>query len=218
MWRERIQRKSFPSSNEWGIPDLPYIPISASIPDEIVVYGERLKEPGSLGIHFFTYDFHFNTVWTQPKKGLKVILKYKCAFTPDFSLYSTTPRAEQIWNTYRNRWVGAYWASQGAVVIPTVGWSDEQSYTYVFCGIPKNSVVAISTVGIQRSSKARSTFESGFTAMLDALHPNRILCYGKSLPHMETMNNIFYYPQYWEQKQPKADEDLPFEPTDIINF
>jgi hypothetical protein len=219
MWQNRIERTTFPSDNEWGIPWLPFIPSSTPMPSEIIVYPQKTrKDTSSLGLHFFTHDFRFNTVWNQAKKGLKVVEKYLCTFTPDFSLFGSTPRAEQLMNTYRNRWCGAYWASHGVTVIPTIGWSDEKSFDYAFLGVPRNSVVAISTVGIHRSREGRSTFESGFNAMLEALEPNRILCYGKALEHMEQHNNISYYPDYWELKNGKSDQNLPFETRDTIDF
>ncbi len=37
----------------------------------------------------------------------------------------------QLYNVFRNRWCGAYWASQGLRVVPTVNWGDET--TFDFC-------------------------------------------------------------------------------------
>lgn len=51
----------------------------------------------------------------------------------------------QLYNTFRNRWCGAYFASEGMRVIPTVSWGDERSFAFCFEGIPKGSTVAVST-------------------------------------------------------------------------
>ena len=61
--------------------------------------------------HFFLHDYQFERVWNQPKKYINKLLHYKAVLTPDFSLFTDYPVAVQIWNTYRNRWLGAYWQS-----------------------------------------------------------------------------------------------------------
>ena len=48
----------------------------------------------------------------------------------------------QLYNVFRNRWCGAYWASKGLRVIPTVNWGDESSFDFCFEGIEKGSVVS----------------------------------------------------------------------------
>lgn len=54
-------------------------------------------------------------------------------------------KALQLYNTFRNRWCGAYLASKDIQVIPTVNWGDENTFEFCFDGIPKGSIVAVST-------------------------------------------------------------------------
>lgn len=85
-------------------------------------------------LHFFLDDYQFERVWNSLTKNREIISRYKGALSPDFSLYTDFPLALQIYNTYRNRFCGAYWQDQGIKVIPTVGWSDSRSFDFCFYG------------------------------------------------------------------------------------
>ena len=45
----------------------------------------------------------------------------------------------QIYNVFCNRWCGAYWASKGIRVIPSVNWGDENTFDFCLEGIEKGS-------------------------------------------------------------------------------
>lgn len=77
-----------------------------------------------------------------------------------------------------NRAVGFYLQKNGVNIIPNVRWSDKSSFEYCFLGIPKNSVVSISTHGCIRSKKQRETFKVGLDAMLEELKPVKVLVHG----------------------------------------
>ena len=51
----------------------------------------------------------------------------------------------QRYNTFRNRWVGAYLTNKGIRVIPTISWGLENTFDFCFNGIEKGSTVAVST-------------------------------------------------------------------------
>lgn len=133
-------------------------------------------------VHFFTADFLFERVWYHPKANLEVLKQFKAVCSPDFSQYTDMPRAMQIWNHYRKMWLGAWWQSQGLTVIPTVTWSDEASLEYCFDGMPRNSLVVVSSVGCEKSAEARVNFKFRYDAMMDVLKPKQIIFYGNK-PH-----------------------------------
>jgi hypothetical protein len=164
------------------------------------------KEFGKRSItHFFIYDYQFERVWKRPDLYVKPLKKTAFVLSPDFSLYSNLPLAQQIWNTYRNRAVGKYWESQGLWVIPSVSWSDERSFSFCFAGIPKNSVIAISSVGV----KDFDMFERGLAEMINRLSPKTILCYGTDyLVNFPKTYYFFSYIQFIRQisKQKKQQE------------
>ncbi len=67
-------------------------------------------------IHFFTYDWHFDNVYTNPQNALEKLQQYYAVLTPDFSMYFDMPLALQIYSIFKNRWCGAYWQGQGLKV------------------------------------------------------------------------------------------------------
>ena len=130
--------------------------------------------------------------------------KYAGVLSPDFSMYTTFPEAYQIWQVYRNRWCTCYWQSKGIKVIPTVSWSDESSYKYTFLGIPKNSVVAIGTVGVLNDPIAKKLFLQGFKEMLKQLEPKEILIYGNRLTELNEYKNIRWFEPYMNKFKKKV--------------
>lgn len=98
--------------------------------------------------------------------------------TPDFSLYTDFPKAIQIYNHYRKHWIGAFLQSWGISVIPTIAWSDKESFKWCFDGTPKDSIVAVSSVGTQKAKDTKKMFLQGWEAMIENLHPKKIIFYG----------------------------------------
>lgn len=73
-------------------------------------------------------------------------------------------------------------------VIPTISWSDTESFEWCFDGEPVNSVVAISSVGTQKNKVAKKLFLQGYKEMERRLSPETIIFYG-NIPE-ECMGNI----------------------------
>lgn len=66
-------------------------------------------------------------------------------------------------------------------VINNVRWGTPETYYYCFDGIPKNSIVAIGTVGgSPRKLIDRSRFENGLDRMVEILSPHTIIVYGSA--------------------------------------
>jgi hypothetical protein len=191
----------FQGDDELGIPMLAHTPL-ARTPRWLVPYRTRIRSqepPDDGGVHFFTDDYRFETVWNRPRKALAALKPYRTLLTPDFSLYRDWPRALQIWNVYRNRWCGAFWQAQGFTVIPTVSWSTADSFDFCFLGVPQHSVVAVATVGVrlERPWEYR-LFLDGFEAMVQRLQPSRVLCYGRAPEACRQLVEIVTYPTRWE--------------------
>ena len=133
------------------------------------------------GIHFYLDDYQFERVWTRPTRYIKLLRKYACVLSPDFSLYTDMPLAMQIWNTYRSRLLGQYWQDNGINVIPTVSWSDERSYSFCFDGVPRRSVISVSTRGCVRQEEPRKLWQAGMAEAVRRLEPTKILIYGSKI-------------------------------------
>lgn len=171
-----------------GIMEIPIL----SKPKEIII--PRAVIPFSMAnrsadhsefVHFYEHDKRFSDVLTTTKEQLPVLQEFAGVISPDCSLYRDMPLCLQIANTYMNRAVGYYLQSQGLYVIPNVRWGDERTYTTVelpekiaFLGVPRNSIVSISTYGCIKSAENKHYFREGLTAMLDELSPQVVLVYG----------------------------------------
>lgn len=195
-WRDiikimNIEKGFFKSTNKYGIPDIKKDEFEVK---ELIPYRVDSNRNGTA--HFFLDDYRFERCWRNPDSQIEELKKYDGVLSPDFSMYTNYPQAMQIWQVYRNRWCACYWQSLGIKVIPTISWSDEQSFKYCFLGVQKGSTVAIGTVGILNDEYAKTLFMNGFKEMLKQLEPKEILIYGNKLSELEGYKNIRWFDPY----------------------
>lgn len=71
----------------------------------------------------------------------------------------------QMWNKYRNHLLAWYWQNMCWLdVVPNVMFSDEDSWQWVFDGMPQNSTICISNVSVMQNKEwTRSEPQSGNT-------------------------------------------------------
>ena len=139
----------------------------------------------SKGVHFFIDDKRFDGIYDNPERSLEKLSQYRFLISIDYSLFQEMPRALQIFNIFRSRWVAAYWQSRGLVVIPCISWSDALSYDFCFSGIEKESIVAIGMIGCKGNKQA---FLRGYNKMQEVLNPKAIIVFGD--PFEEMKGNI----------------------------
>lgn len=138
-------------------------------------------------VHFFLYDYRFERVWKNPESDIEKLSRYRAVLSPDFSMYLEMAPVMQLYNVFRNRWCGAYWASKGIRVVPTVNWGDESTFDFCFEGIERGSVVAISTYMASEHGNHRDQkewFLAGYNEMLRQIEPEKIICYNTPFPEM----------------------------------
>ena len=183
-----LKKGLFTSDNQYGIPTITKQDINIT---KFIPFGKKDRNGTA---HFFLDDYVFERVWNKPKKYLNILKDYKSVCSPDFSLYTDYPIAVQIWNTYRNRWLGRYWQINGIQVIPTVGWSTPESYDFCFLGIEPRSTVAISSIGILKNPEAIELFIMGFEEMKEQIKPDQIHFYGDPVPDCDY--DFIYYESF----------------------
>ena len=88
------------------------------------------------------------------------------------------PLPMMMWNVYRSRLLGQMMQQLGLTVIPTVSWADERSFEFCFDGLPLNSTLSISTIGVKKNDKANQMWQRGVLKMITKLHPKQLLVYG----------------------------------------
>lgn len=124
---------------------------------------------------------------------IEKLSRYRAVLSPDFSMYLEMAPVMQLYNVFRNRWCGAYWASKGIRVVPTVNWGDESTFDFCFEGIEKGSVVAVSTyMASEHDNRCdqKEWFMTGYNELLRRIEPERIICYNTPFPEMQ--GNIIY--------------------------
>ena len=175
---ENLQYGFFDNVGKYNIPIIKPVYID-NLPELISFnYAKSTKDKADKGIHFFVDDYQFLRLWKNPSQYINLLKQFRVVFTPDFSLYTDFPVAMQIYNHYRKHWLGAYWQSQGITVVPTIGWSDSQSYDWCFDGEPVGGTVAVSSVGTQNNKHAKQLFIDGYNQMIQRLNPQTIIFYG----------------------------------------
>jgi len=161
---------------------MPTIKNDGFIPDRLIGfnYAKTSKEKQT-GIHFYLDDYQFERIWNNPEKYTDILFEYDCILSPDFSLYLNMPMPMKIWNVYRSRHIGAYYQSKGIRVIPTVSWAEPATFEFCFLGIPKNSIVSVSTIGVKEDEAKLNIWKDGMEEMLDRIDPAAILLYGEKI-------------------------------------
>ena len=178
--------------------DVPFCPTTtAEIPKSVITYSEaktiykKELRKGNRSFHsdsfvcFYEDDVKFDGIfgiWFRSSQAYKVLSHFQGIFTPDFSTYADFPLPLKLWNTYRMRAFG-YWYGVicGGQVINNVRWGTAETYWYCFDGIPKNSIIAVGTVGGNpRKLTDRERFEDGLKELVKVLSPRVIIVYGSA--------------------------------------
>ena len=145
-----------------------------------------------VALHFFIDDYQFDRLWNHPERYVDLFKKYEYICSPDYSLYLDFPKALQIYNTYKKQFLGAYYQSFGIKVVPTVSWSDEESYSWCFDGIEKGSCVACSSVGCMKNYEAKTLFIKGFEKMIEVIDPIQILMVGELPEELSKYSDVCF--------------------------
>lgn len=163
---------------------MPIIENDNFIPKDLIGFNyAKSNENKNCGIHFYVDDYQFERVWNYPEKYIEVLKQYECILSPDFSLYLDMPMPMKIWNIYRSRLVGQYFQTRGIKVIPTISWAEKETFSFCFLGIPKGSIVSISTIGVKQDPNALQIWRDGVDEMIKQIEPKAILIYGGKLDY-----------------------------------
>ncbi len=175
-----------------GIPDVLRVPLPHPLPGAFIDWPHRRSFPDGTGLHFFVDDYQFERVWNHPHWYVNEFKKrHPLLFGIDFSIFHDTPRCMQVWQTYRTRHLCRWYQEQGVAMIPTVSWGDANSFEFVFLGIPKGSVIALSTVGRKSAGEG---WDEGYKSTIDAIDPELVFIVGPRLgDDLERLAQVHYY-------------------------
>ena len=190
---QQLLRNQFPGKGKWKIPVIPKAEFSEEEFRDLLLIGfdkTKLEDDKHLDriVHFFLYDYKFERVWKQPDTDIEKLFRYRAVLSPDFSMYLEMAPVMQLYNAFRNRWCGAYWASKGMRVIPTINWGDESTFDFCFEGVERGSIVAVSTYMASAHGNRedqKKWFMVGYNEMLHRIEPEKIICYNTPFPEMQ---------------------------------
>jgi len=151
---------------------------------------KTVKDPTNRWYHFYEDDYQFERIWNRPAQYISLLKKFEGGISTDFSMYLDMPKGQQIWNCYRNRVMAYYMQREGLVVVPNVGWSDEESLNWAFDGIPENSVLSVTTQGCMgRDYYSKQSLLNGLHELARQKHPEKLIVYGR-------------FPEVWLERFP----------------
>ena len=190
---QTMLRNQFPGGGKLKIPIIPKFEPRPDDFSNLLLIGFDKTHIGDTEhidrmVHFFLYDYRFERVWKSPDDDIERLSRYRAVLSPDFSMYLEMAPVMQLYNVFRNRWCGAYWASKGIRVIPSVNWGDESTFDFCFEGIEKGSVVAVSTYMASEHDNRQDQkewFMAGYNEMLRRIEPEKIICYNTPFPEMQ---------------------------------
>ena len=187
---------------------MPVIENDDFIPDDLIGFNyAKSSENKKCGIHFYVDDYQFERVWNYPEKYVDVLEQYECMLSPDFSLYLDMPMPMKIWNIYRSRLVGQYFQTRGIKVIPTISWAEKETFSFCFKGIPKGSIVSISTIGVKQDPNALQIWRDGVDEMIKQIEPKAILVYGGKLDYDFKDIEVIYFENKVTESWQKGGEE-----------
>lgn len=166
------------------------------IPHKVLPFNYALTtENKDNTIHFYIDDYQFERIWNSPIKYTKILKKFSCLIGPDFSMYKNFPKPLQMFNLYKQRLLTAYWQSLDIKVIPNVCWSNFDDLETCLDGLPKYSVIALSTNGCL-NKQCKNDFVKCFNKMKEILKPLKILVVGKLPEEIKYTQEIIQYDSF----------------------
>lgn len=160
---------------------------SKLVPFHIAVSGQRKPEGW---YHFYEDDYQFERFWKTPDKYIPKLKNYDGGISTDFSVYLDMPKGQQVWNCWRNRVMAFYMQKNGLKIIPNVSWSDYESLSWAFDGLPEHSILAVTSQGCMKSDYiCKQSFLNGMHELVLQKYPELIVVYG-------------IFPETWMDKFP----------------
>lgn len=106
--------------------------------------------------YFYTDDFHFEPVYTDPAKNTKKILNLgiQTVVMPNYTIYEQMPTALWVYAAYRSFYVARYFQEAGLTIIPDIqtGMS-EAVMDLTLLGIPEGCGVVATQAQMSRGDK-----------------------------------------------------------------
>ncbi|MCF0113188.1 MAG: DUF4417 domain-containing protein [Bacilli bacterium] len=181
-YQEHLVEGAFFEGEE-GIPCLLNLD-NCEIPTNLIPFSKARSCPKKTGyVHFYEHDIRWRQVMTSTDKYLDLLKQFDGVISPDPTIIIGKSRCLHATSTYMNRAVAYCLQRKGIPVIPNIRWGDETTFGFAFAGVPKHSIVAISTHGAIRRDRntnnyLRNCFKNGLREMIRRLEPKTVIVHG----------------------------------------
>lgn len=144
-----------------------------------------MKDISKVVLSFYTHDEYFDNWYWYPAKYTAKVLNsgIKQIVAPNYSLWSSQPRAMNLWALYRSRWMARYFQEAGLDVIIDINWplgDIDFLRDYVLATLPKK----LPLISFQMQTFNKDDWEHGEKEQIkhvqeavDYLEPQGILLY-----------------------------------------
>lgn len=177
----------------------PVLERANSIPRQLVPFNKAKteKDTENKWVHFFIDDYQFERLWNFPKRYLELLGRFEGVITPDFSMFASMPKAQQIWNCYRNRAI-AYWLqNNGIPIVPVVEWAEYSDLEWCLDGLPLKSTLAIGTYSAQKRAINKYGLIKGIEKICLNLFPETLVIYGNEIASINSLcKNVIWQENY----------------------
>lgn len=161
---------------------MPLLESVTSIPEgvNLIPYDKRLQNASTSGsvLHFYINDDRFANVMLDPVRAMPQISNFAAVIGPDISPYSSHTvymRATSLWY---GKAVTAFWQGHGIKAIPNVRWIYDCDLDYALCGVPSESILSVSTLGVASTQEMRSCLRRGIRRIVTEKRPIKLLVHG----------------------------------------
>lgn len=166
-------------------------------------------------VHFYIDDSKYGEIFTSPERYDDLLSQFDGVIAPDPTITIGDPHAVNATMTIQSRSFGYHGQTLGEPAIASLRWGDCSTWDFCFLGVPKHSIVAISTHGaIAKDRKTgdllRRCFKDGLSEMLKRLEPTDVIVYGRMpgdifTPEILAMSRFHHFPSETETAHQKED-------------
>lgn len=170
-----------PTDGDQQVPAMSAVPLTA-VPESLCAFNDlgRCENPGLAGVHFFKQDSKFSRILESPCAYVDKFRGFRAVLTPDVSILDGMAPWQRSAVVVISRQIGVVWQEHGLTVIPTLRWRDQHDWETVACGVPMNSVVAVSCYASTNDRELRYEFDRGLPYMIERLAPQVVIVYGRT--------------------------------------
>lgn len=181
---------------------------SNEIPKKMISlnYAKTTKNIQDYYIHFFIDDYQFERVYKYVDKWFNILKNSNGIISPDFSLYANMPRAYQVFQVYKTRFIESYYSNKGVKVIPRITWSDKESLDYVLDGLDNIEVFAVTTNGLKYYKELQKEFIENLLYVIEKLNTKKVLIIGFEFEELKILKDkveIIFFDNYKQQAYKK---------------